>query len=52
MVSLAGNVKGTIYHKLLEHIHQLMHCYANIFINETYATIDYTYHNPPWYDSK
>ena len=22
-----------------------MHCYADIFINETYATIDYTYHN-------
>ena len=45
MESLAQNIKSNIYHKNLEHIHEFLHGYTNIFTNKIYATKDYTYHN-------
>ena len=45
MESFADSLKGKIDHKNLEHFHEFLHGYANIFTNNTYATRDYTYHN-------
>ena len=42
---LAENIKSNIYHKNLEHFHEFLHGYTNIFTNNIYATKDYTYHN-------
>ena len=45
MESLAESVKGNINHKNLEHFHEFLHGYTDIFSNNIYATKDYTYHN-------
>ena len=45
MESLAGSVKGNIYHKNLEHFHEFLRGYTDIFTNNIYTTKDYTYHN-------
>ena len=45
MESLADSVKGNIDHKNLEHFHQFLCDYPDIFTNNIYATKDYTYHN-------
>ena len=45
MEFLAENIKSNIYHKNLEHFHEFLHGYTNIFTNNIYATKDYTYHN-------
>ena len=43
--SLADSVKGHINHKNLEHFHEILCGYTDIFINNIYDTKDYTYHN-------
>ena len=46
--SLADSVKGNINHKNLEHLehfHEFLRHYTDVFINNIYATKDYTYHN-------
>ena len=45
MESLAESVKGSIDHKNLEHFHEFLRGYTDIFTNNIYATKDYTYHN-------
>ena len=45
MESLADNAKGNIDHKNLEHFHEFLRGYTDIFTNNIYATKDYTYHN-------
>ena len=45
MESLAESVKGNINHKNLEHFHEFLCGYTDIFSNNIYATKDYTYHN-------
>ena len=45
MESLADSVKGSIDHKDLEHFHEFLRGYTDIFTNNIYATKDYTYHN-------
>ena len=45
MESLADSVKGNIDHKDLELFHEFLCGYTDIFINNIYATKDYTYHN-------
>ena len=45
MESLADSVKGNIDHKNLEHFHEFLRGYTDIFTNNIYATKDYTYHN-------
>ena len=45
MESLADNVKGNINYKNLEHSHEFLRSYTDIFTNNIYATKDYTYHN-------
>ena len=45
MKSLANSVKGNINHKNLEHYHEFIPDYANIFTNNIYARKHYTYHN-------
>ena len=45
MESLADRVKGNIDHKNLEHFHEFLRGYTDIFTNNIYATKDYTYHN-------
>ena len=43
--SLVDSVKGNIDHKDLEHFHDFLRGYTDIFTNNIYATKDYTYHN-------
>ena len=43
--SLADCVKGNINHKNLEHFHEFLHGYTDIFTNNIYATKDYNHHN-------
>ena len=45
METLADSVKGDIDHKDLEHFHEFLRGYTDIFIKNIYATKDYTYHN-------
>ena len=45
MESLADSVKGNIDRKNLEHFHEFLCGYTDIFTNNIYATKDYTYHN-------
>ena len=45
MESLADNVKDDIDHKDLEHFHEFLRGYTDIFTNNIYATKDCTYHN-------
>ena len=45
MGSLAESIKSNINHKNLEHFHEFLHGYTDIFSNNIYATKDYTYHN-------
>ena len=45
METLADSVKGNIDHKSLEHLHEFLRGYSDIFTNNVYATKDYTYHN-------
>ena len=45
METLADSVKGNIDHKNLEHFHEFLCRYTDIFINNTYTRKDYTYHN-------
>ena len=45
MESLADSVKGNIDHKNLEHFHEFLRGYTDIFTNNIYATKDYTYHS-------
>ena len=45
MESLAESVKGNIDHEYLEHFHEFLHGYTDIFTSNIYATKDYTYHN-------
>ena len=45
MESLAESVKGSIDHKNLEHFHEFLRGYTDIFTNNIYTTKDYTYHN-------
>ena len=45
MESLAESVKGSIDHKNLEHFHEFLRGYTDIFTNNIYATKDYTYYN-------
>ena len=43
--SLADSVKGNIDHKNLEHFHEFLRGYTDIFTNNIYSTKGYTYHN-------
>ena len=43
--SLAYNIKGNIDDKNLEHFHEFLRGYTDIFINIIYAAKDYTYQN-------
>ena len=43
--SLANSVKSNNDHKNLEHFHEFLRGYTDIFINNIYATKGYTYHN-------
>ena len=43
--SLADSIKRNINHKNLEHFHEFLRGYTDIFTNNIYATKDYTYHN-------
>ena len=43
--SLADGIKHNIDNKDLEHFHEILRCYTDIFTNSIYATKDYTYHN-------
>ena len=45
MESLADSVKGNIDYKDLEHFHEFLCGYTDIFTNNIYVTKDYTYHN-------
>ena len=45
MESLADRVKGNIDHKYLEHFHEFLRGYTDIFTSKIYATKDYTYHD-------
>ena len=45
METLADSAKGNIDHKSLEHLHEFLRGYSDIFTNNIYATKDYTYHN-------
>ena len=45
MESLAESIKGNIDHKNLEHFHEFLRGYTDIFINNIYDAKDYTYHN-------
>ena len=45
MESLECSVKGNIDHKNLEHFHEFLRGYTDIFTNNIYATKDYTYQN-------
>ena len=45
MESLGDSVKGNIDHKNLEHFHEFLRGYTDIFTNNIYVTKDYTYHN-------
>ena len=45
MESLADSLKGNIDHENLEHFHEFLRGYTDIFTNNIYATKDYTYHN-------
>ena len=45
MESLPDSVKYNIDHKNLEHFHEFLRGYTDIFTNNIYATKDYTYHN-------
>ena len=45
MESLADSIKGNIDHKNLEHFHEFLCGYTDIFTNNIYATKDYTYYN-------
>ena len=45
MEFLADSVKDNIDHKNLEHFHEFLRGYTDIFTNNIYATKDYTYHN-------
>ena len=44
MESVADSIKRNINHKNLEHFHEFLHGYTDIFSNNIYATKDYTYH--------
>ena len=44
MESLADSIKGNIDHKNLEHFHDFLHLYTDIFTNNIYAKKDCTYH--------
>ena len=43
--SLVYNIKGNIDDKNLEHFHEFLRGYTDIFTNNIYTTKDYTYHN-------
>ena len=45
MESLAGSVKGNVDHKNLEHFHEFLCGYTDIFTNNAYAIKYYIYHN-------
>ena len=45
MESLADSVKGNIDHEDLEHFHEFLRGYTNIFTNNIYAAKDHIYHN-------
>ena len=45
MESLADNVKDRVEEKNLKHFHEFLRGYTYIFINNIYATKDYTYNN-------
>ena len=45
MEFLADSVKGNTDYKNLEHFHEFLRGYTDIFTNNIYATKDYTYHN-------
>ena len=45
MESLADSIKSNIHHKNLEHFHEFLRGYTDIFTNNIYATKDYTYHD-------
>ena len=45
MESLADNVKGNIDHKNLEHFHEFLRGFTDIFTNKIDATKDYAYHH-------
>ena len=45
MESLAQSIKGNINHKHLEHFHESLSGYTDIFTNIIYAAKGYTYHN-------
>ena len=42
MESLTDSIKGDVD---LEHFHEFLRGYTDIFTNNIYATSDYTYHN-------
>ena len=52
MESLTDSVKGISDQKNLEHFHEFLQGYTDIFSINIYATKDYTYHKPLWYDPK
>ena len=43
--SLADSIKGNVDHKNLEHFHEFLRAYTDIFTNNIYPTKDYTYHS-------
>ena len=43
--SLAYNIKGNINDKNIEHFHEFLRGYTDIFTNKIYAAKDYAYHN-------
>ena len=45
MESLADSVKDNVDHKNLEHFHEFLRGYTDVFTNNIYATKDYTYDN-------
>ena len=45
MESLAESVKDNTDHKILEHFHEFLRGYTDIFTNKIYATKDNTYRN-------
>ena len=47
MESSADSVKNNIDYKNLELFHGFLHGYTDIFVNNIYATKEYTYHNLP-----
>ena len=42
---MADSIKGNINHKNLEHFHEILCGYTDIFINMIYAIKDDIYHN-------